>query len=399
MKALHNILPKFAFPKEFIVVECYFGQEGEHLALCHFRVRREKAELLESRNGQSIDDLLKGFKDSIPIILLLSGKKVLTKKIEIKENLEEEQLISRAFSNIDTNQLLIQVNPNERNEFAISAVRLDIVDGILERIGEGGKMVIEICLSEYAFYAILDSVEKGKLGGYFNDINKADLSQIRDNLNGEIMLMGEKIDLSCLMPFLLGLQLLASNDLKSTYAPIISNREQWKYTMLFQKTLPISAVLIFVLLLLNFLAYTHYTQKNNELHGLTQAYNKQLTEISDLKNSFEAKKQFLLNNGGQNSKVAKMGDEIAMLLPKQITLSKMSFQPVTKVIKKDNLVRFAQDKMTVEGETDSYAHFQVWLDELRKLEWVSEIAIVGYQETNSRHDAEFSISIHIAGNG
>ena len=84
---------------------------------------------------------------------------------------------------------------------------------------------------------------------------------------------------------------------------------------------------------------------------------------------------------------------MAIQLPKGINLKNVDCSPFVKKDKRTNLVRFNSNEIRVSGETKNYRTFNAWFNSLKKLEWVSKIEVLGYQEKNNGHQAEFTFNI------
>ncbi len=395
MKTLKNILSGFDFPSEILVVEYSFG-DTDKLYATHLKSKGNEVNLEGSYAASSVQEILALSSFSCPVQIIFTGKKVLSKKVEAKDNAEEDELKARAFPSISKENLIFQIDELDEGKFVVSAIRQDIALKVIDEIKSLKLEVLDVALGDYTNWPLLSQSAKSttRVGRYDIDLNFNALKVV-ENDDKEVQLFDQTIHPNYTASFLYGIQSLATHRFSSELPLMANSRIEWKYGQFFKKGILVAALFFFVLLLINFLLYTHYSSKNSELNQLTHIFDSQFNEVALLKNAYEEKNEFLKVNGATNSRVGRLGDEIASIMPKELSLSKMAFQPVLKVLKKENLVRFSRNEIQIQGSTENYASFQGWLTRLRGLVWVGDIEIVGYQETDSRHKADFSITIKL----
>lgn len=395
MKWLDDIKKKFDFPTQIAVVEYVFGA-SEELFVIILKNHKGEVHLVDTFHIQSFEDLSKKWETSIPVLILLSGKKVLSKLVGYTGEFDSDKLKAKAYPSVAKEGLVFQLDRIDEGRYVVSAVRQDIVTEILDKTQSAGFTVLDISLGEYGYWSLLTNLaqESTLVGKYSINLEEGKVS-MNPEQSHKTEVYGQELNSDYTGAYLYGLQTLANSSYQSESPSLREGRVDWKYGFLFKKSILISGLAVLVILLVNFLLFTHYTSENAELEQLTQAYDKQFKEVTTLRSSFEEKEEFLRINGTQNSRIGRMGDEVAALLPSKLNLSKMTFQPVSKVLKKENLVRFSRDELEVQGESGNYDSFQQWLNQLHKLDWVADIEIAGYQETNSKHQAEFSIKIRL----
>ena len=88
-------------------------------------------------------------------------------------------------------------------------------------------------------------------------------------------------------------------------------------------------------------------------------------------------------------------DQLALKIPKGLYLKSVNLSPLRKREKRTNLFRFKKEEIKIEGETVNYIIFNSWFTSVKKLDWVSDIEILGYKEQNKGHRADFSINIRL----
>ncbi len=393
MKALKNILEGFDFPNEILVVEYSFGETDDLFAI-HLKSSKGVVNLEKCYSAKSVKELwsLKTF--PCPVHVLFTGKKVLSKRVQGKSDTPEQELRARAFPSISKENLLFQVDDLENGEYIVSAIRQDIVMEVVDEILASNQQVLDVALGDYTNWSLLAKVaqDKPKVGKFEVNLDSNEVT-IAEGKGAEVNLFEQPIASEYSAPFLFGIKSLATRNYRSDQPTFTDNRIEWKYGVLVKKGILVAALFFFTLLLTNFLLFSHYKTKNGDLSQVSQVYDAQFQQVATLSAAYEEKNEFLKVNGATNSQVGMLGDQIASVLPKELSLSKMTFQPVAKILKKENLVRFSRGELQLQGTTENYTSFQDWLIQLRALAWINDIEILGYQETDSRHQADFSIII------
>lgn len=394
MKALGNILHSFQYPQELLVVEYQFGGSSHLISVAHLKLRGEEVDLIGAKTLQDLQDLSAAF-PQLPCVILFTGKKILSKNLSLgSEKYGNEELINRAFPNIQQDDLIFDIQDLDKGSVVVSAARKDAVLQVLENWPKM-FMPVDLSLGVFAVWPLLAGLqgEQIKLGAHSIDLISGETEMLLEQTSQPIELFGQEIDSELGLPFLFGILKLSERAFISTLPQVMHHRSEWRYSRLFKKGLAGSAVTVFILLLISFVMFSHYSSKVGELSYSTQAYDQQLTELSSLKETYQTKKQFLEVNGSQSFAASKMADAIAGIVPKGVALKRLAFNPVERHLKKENLVRFSRDKILVKGESESYSDFQQWLTALKSLEWLGKLEILGYEEADKGNAAIFEVSI------
>jgi Tfp pilus assembly protein PilN len=83
------------------------------------------------------------------------------------------------------------------------------------------------------------------------------------------------------------------------------------------------------------------------------------------------------------------------LLPNTIQLAELTYQPITKRIKKNKPISLLQNELYISGiSTDSDA-FSDWIQTLENIEWIVNVTVVNYS-SQSKSVTEFSLKIQLS---
>jgi hypothetical protein len=378
-----------------------FGQKisGESYSVSHLKKVKTEIELLESKHQTYLDGLGEDLNLKTPTFLILNGKKVLSKRISFREGDDDEQFIRKAFPSVSVDNLAYQIDYLSDKECIVSVIRKDVLNNTLQSFQKEGFEIVDYSLGAFSILPLFDKNEQAnvQLGYSLFDLENNSI-QYTDELPNELTLvLGQEVDTKNALSFAYGLKILANGSYQAVSNEVVLPRKNWQFQRLYKKGLLAGVGSIFVLLLISFAVYTYYFDKNGSLIESTASFDSQLKLVNELRQNYDSKAEFIEVNGSGGLSFSRMADEIASVLPKQLSLDELNFYPLEKRLKKEKLVRFHRGEIRVKGETRNYGYFQEWFDALEKMEWVEDIDVSGYQEKTNTHRADFSIKILIKG--
>lgn len=382
MKAIDNIRSFKFFPREVLSVECRFGTEGLWWSVAHLKRSKDTVELEGTNQGTSLKEVLGGFKE-LPVILVLGGKKVLSKSGERVG--DDEKAFEKAFPNVNPEDVYYQVDESTNDLQRVSVIRREMLEEPLQSLEEVKRMVVDLNIGDGGLVRLMDHISE--------DVKSILESRVDMDSEVEVDCMGYRLPQGCLRAFLSGINFLGSEEYVSGEDFIHTLREDWKYSFLFKKGLYGGVILFFLALLINFLLFTHYNDLNQDLEFQTQGFDGRINELERLKDEYKEIQSFLQVNGQDHGELAMMGDQIASKVPREVALSRLAFNPVERHLKRENLIRYFQGEILVEGTARRYGAFAEWVDGVKSLDWVSSLEIVGYEESGSKKEGEFSVKI------
>ena len=152
---------------------------------------------------------------------------------------------------------------------------------------------------------------------------------------------------------------------------------------------------LFLILLVNFIFFSSYNSKINQLNTDLSIHEAKKLQVSTLRNRVIAKEKLVddLNNVLQ-SEISRFIDEIAASVPENTLLNKLSYQPIETSIRKDKEIRFSKGIIKVSGITKEDANFSSWTEVLAKKDWIEEIIINDFSSTKKgKSNFEFLIRL------
>ncbi len=151
---------------------------------------------------------------------------------------------------------------------------------------------------------------------------------------------------------------------------------------------------LFILLLINFLCFDHFSKKLNRLNMESQEVIKLQSEIKGLREELIQKKQFISqNNVPENYSFAFYADRLASFTAGGIRFSELSICPAAGKIKEDKVITFKGNTMQVKGTSPDPAVFSSFMEKINNAGWVAKVNRQIYRYNTDHNNAEFELEI------
>jgi Tfp pilus assembly protein PilN len=347
--------------------------------------------ILNCRGFEELNSFFEKLKNekNIPLHLMLSQRGIIHKQVEHIGNNPLEQVLPNAKSSEFQFQIYDFVN-------IISVVRQEAIEPILIAFETNNFHVLNLSLGDFGLYHLLpfiNNIEEvqtathqfifEKTGDHFQleSFEKKDT----DSESTIITLGEEQQDSRLLGAFAAAFDgLMLQTELPKAIDLLENSKVEFVQKQLF-KIGGFGVLGVFmVALLINFLLFTNYTDKNRTLQMQVNLQQSTLQQLDSLKKEVEGKQAFLKDNTlNQNSKISYYADEIARTLPSDIQLTTLNLFPKQKEKRSDKTIlpRFSQE-IIIKGKTDKSLSFNDWKKALENLDWVKSVQIIGFGEEN-----------------
>ena len=372
---------------------------------------KSEVEIIKHESFNSVEKLIDFLGDSIPIFISIDGKGVLHRKVEKGESQEVDSslLLNQTFPSIRVDNFYIQESTIEHDSVFFSLVRKNKIDELLKQFNDKKHYLLGIMLGPFNIKSIQELLNHSdsfvwtrgyKIG--FNNNEITDLIKV-DKIPGgiEYNVGSEHIPMDYLLSFATGfLYFVKDINYKTDLSGIVvKQKEEFLFKKLFKLFAWSMLILLFTILLGNYILFDHYNSKNNELN-MNYSQNKNfIVKLDKLKEELKTKESFLKENSILKiSRLSFYADRIALHIPNEIILSKLVIQPLDKKIQEDEEISFEKSVIRINGTTDNSQNFNFWIKKLKKEQWIGEINIVHYSQYNKQEAGDFEIEIIIKNN-
>ncbi len=396
MSLLEKIKVRFSVPNEILAIECVRTELGQNFYLSHLKINKGQVDLMNNSSATQIPEMLKPFDKALPIFLLMGGRKILNNTISVEN---DENIVRQAFPNIPKEETLFDVDKLAPSKYHVSVARKEVVLETIEMIQKFGFRVIELNIGIGSIHQLLKKqfeTKKIELSIYQIDLKDFKVLSNGQKVNKEkLNLFGQIISDEFIVSYLNGLNFFLKKKYNSNFESIEFWRRDWFFENLIRKTGKFLLALFLVVLSTSFLVWNNYHDSNQSKTFNNETYKASLQLMKKLESDFNEKQAFLEINKSSNLPYSKMMDQLALKIPKGLYLKSVNLSPLRKREKRTNLFRFKKEEIKIEGETVNYIIFNSWFTSVKKLDWVSDIEILGYKEQNKGHRADFSINIRL----
>ena len=373
---------------------------------------KQKHALIIEKSGTCTGDLktLTTFvAPSVPLLLVLSGKGVLHKKVE-QQGGEVGKLFDYIFPNARISDYVMQTVLCKDNSFQVSVARKEQVDKLVAELTDWGYAVLSFSLGPFAvlsLYELLAIEEKEvqlarhklKIDAYtpMQYSYDANYSSAQEHL---VQLSNEQIADYLVVPYASAfLFLIGAEHVEVSYDTIQKIKETYQDKQVYKLLTWGSLIFFFSLLLINTGFYTAFTSTNNELSA---RYNSvQHESISTQKNAddFNSKESFLEKSGWLDASLMSFyADRIAASLPQEIQLTSMEVCPLNIAgTRKEKKEVFDKDVLEVQGIAVKPTDVNKWTKRLAEYTWIEQVKVHNYTFDHKTGTGSFTLHLKTTG--
>jgi len=371
---------------------------------------KKKQVLVLENSGTAKGDLnviLDFVAPTVPLVLSLSGKGVLHKKVE-QQGGNTGKLFDYIFPNARISDYLIQTVLCQDNSFQVSVVRKEQVDKLLTGLSELGFYVLSLSFGPFSvlplFKLLNINVKEVQLGRHVLQLDYHTPSvysyTIQASNSHLISIANEQLADHLVVPYAMAFQYLVGGErVEVEYESIQVLAQTHKDKKLFKVLSWGSLVFFFSLLLINTLFYTIVSGENNDLStaysGLEHA------SLSTKKNveEFNQKETFLMKAGWLDASVMSYyADRIAASLPQAIQLTSINVCPVNEALtRKEKKEVFDQGIIVVKGIASRPTELNQWTKVLDQYTWIEQVKVQDYTFDHKTGRGNFTLHLNTSG--
>lgn len=372
---------------------------------CRFALVLRQKDQLHIKQVQQMEgnlvEVLQVLPKTYPIALCLSGKGLLNKNLPSLSETDVEGLFHQAFPSVKQDDFYVQYGFGS-TQALVSVMRKQMVDELLDKLSRAGLVVYGVSLG-----AMVSSAIWSQLNSYGQELQFDGhffrLSEDRELLSYEsgeiyqsefpVKVDDAPIDQRMILAYAAAFQLLFYEHLIPLRANVGAVNTAFDTLMANSHLMKKAKYFLFALftaLLLSFLLFTHYSEKNTALLASLGARTAGVDQEALLKQSVLENENLLerLNwNGGYN--LGFLLNELGASLPMQLMLTEVSVNEVKgdqEKIENTPLIK-------VLGTSTDPIRVNNWIFELKKRPWVKAVTLLKFQEDSEQEEYQFTLNI------
>jgi len=366
----------------------------------------------------SLEDLASKLDRGVPVALTVGGKGVLNKKIS--PEVPEEKRFEAVLPNANPTGFYLESDCYEKF-MSVAIVRKEVLDKIMGdllrlnfkilsvRIGGGGiRWLLPYLNAEggsvlrsnhYTFHlsAAREIAEFETFTADSESYRESHAEKLEYSVGDQYVYSQGLLSFASALELLAGVpgvEVVAANG-RIHISALEKEREEYRYFKYFRAAGWALLGFLFTILLVNFLLYNHYFNKNRELQASRMVNQDELKRTDRLRAAVNAKDQFLRQHGWDHSpRLSFYADRIAGLLPDGATLTDMKLCPLnTANYEEGSLPVFKKDTIQIAGVSDDPTELNRFANNLRNIPDFREVYIRSYLYKKETGSGTFLIEI------
>jgi len=402
---LDKFIPKkYLIKSEVCSLEAVLTDEG---MVYHFTVLKNKGKKLDLVCKGTVKDKInlpkQVLKAKIPIMLVVNGKGIVIKKINLpqQEELNAQQIVDQNLPAINREDLYIQIfRQNDRTAF-ITLCRKEVVNCITDELRKSKHDVAEILIgtpSVIGLQPLWSSFNRIATSRHSIELSNGNIDTI---LNGSeqyetIDLEGMHLEKENVLGFAAGFSYLTQHRMSESPNEELERIIETHLAKNKFRFLTLTCVAIaFVISVTNVLFYTNYFDRNNKLETQLSVYQGKYDEVNKLLSDYESKKDLIEDAGVLNrNKISEYADRIGATIPQEVILGQMYFNPIKEDIEsEDSLVVFETRQLIIKGNCNKSLLVNEWLNVLKMQEFVKVVSLEKFSYNKEGSVPNFEIKI------
>ncbi len=387
-------IPKIDIAKKRYSVQVHL--EGEH---CIFYAvlslyKDNSLEVLEQKVFRSRQQLFDYLSKSIPVILTLTGDKVIAKNVVNKTNYLQEVLFTS-----NPEDFYIYSRPQAENRL-VAVVRKSIVKDLLEVFSAAGIAIIDLLVGPWSlisFSALFESTTKFITPEYEFDFNTCELVTFEGDVTQltEFVLEDNTIYASSAVGFASLVHHFTIGNQYTNYSAFVTElKERFTFKQLTKKAGIVTVAFLFLSLALSYSLSAFYAQKNANIQTQLNINTKLEQQITNLETDIANKETIVSAAGlGSGTYLSQFVWEIAQSVPDQIGLSQTQVFPLIRKIKEGEAIVFTQNQIMVSGMSNEAMTASDWVAKLKTIQWVKTVEFIAFNQIGNNY--EFTLKIEI----
>ncbi len=398
---LNKIKSYLLFGNRFSGIEHTFKNGSDSIIVSVLKESKNEIDLDSTFEIETLEVLSTKLKKSQHACLIINNEKVLTKQIE-SEQKEALKLVYKAFPNIKIDDFYFEILSEKNNHF-VSLCRKDYVDELINNYAKLKLYIISISFGNSSVSTLKPFIKSNAIYSsnskiIVKDNYIIDIQKIENDLTHNYELNGLTVSNENLLSFSGALNNILKVNATVTNYETKKNEalNNYKQVSFFKQFLKFAGLFLLVGLLINFLVFSYYFNKVNELNQISEINQSTKNRIIKLNESVSKKQKMvddLLKSNG--SKSSFFVNEIIQSLPNSIILSETNYQPLEKRIKPDKEIELNINKIRVSGISNNSELFSIWISQLEQKTWIEKINIESYG-SESKSNSDFSINIKLS---
>ena len=394
-------------------IECYWNGNSMLYNMSHLKKKNNKVEQVAALIGEnSLENISKSLPKGIPVIIIVTGKSVLSRLVEVDADKNDSNILNKLIPNANLNDFCLSYGHSpvtSSGEYHVSVIRKQLLLEIYSNFEKTNLSVVGCLLGALAVDNISENFnfnnEQNVLASnHFFTITgnrivaykklEHEISHEEGNFGG-MQINGESLlaYVAALHYFYFGYTNFPTNsDFLTTPSAVYSSK------LFFMNSMKIILFSAFGILLINFIAFQQINKQLLKKSQQYEGYQEGVFEFNRLQSEFGLKFEFMKQNGLLTPPKASFYiDKIASSIPDKIMLTSLKVYPRKddQTGADDDGLHFDNDKIVVSGNCKRSYDLNIWIKLLNNYKWIEKIVVSDFIQNNSSEPGRFTLEFKL----
>lgn len=376
--------------------------EGQVWQACVLEERKGKIQLIKKGTSfGSLEEVSTFLEGDIPIALSISGKGILHKRLEKITEPEPSKLLAQAIPNAKASDFYLQTHTNSFYTF-ISIARKPVVEEIIGQFAALSLHLIAVSFGGMAFVStipLLEEVSPVQAGEHQFELKKKELERYSNNQtpsSTSLLISGESISNAQAIAYSTAFQQFLPFPIEAEIPALVTAKEEYVQKQVFTKLGWGVLSFFLVLLLANYLVFSHLSKETERLSMATGLQKSQLEQMNRLTKEVGEKEKFFKNEGWmQSSRASFYADRIAETVPESVLLTSLDINPLDQKSSREARKKLFEDGLIViTGHCKRPIDLNGWIKRLKDFTWAQKVDVENYSYDSGDKIGKFRVEMH-----
>lgn len=383
--------------KQYIGIEHFSLNNEEKRAILLVEKKKEELVIVQKDRISFSETFPEKWDKTLPFFLVVNTNQIIQKEVQGIDS-SDEKLLHKAFPNTNWEEFYFEIWRLETKSI-VAIGRKTYVEELLANYHDQGISIAGISLGVCSISEIKGYAEASELLTNHQTISwseetpiirsNVEISDSTFDINGLAVQNSHLLTFSGILRLLLNGTANTGNGINYSHQ-LYDNYNQGSF---FSKGIKLVVGTLLVILLTNFLTFSHYFKLAEETSENLLLSKSSLEEVVKTKQRILAKEQKVKNvvamTASQSSLVI---NEITKRIPQSILLTELTYHPLEKKIKTEEPIITQEKTITLTGTTINNAAFTHWVEAMEQLRWMNQVVITHFGK-NELNETEFSIKL------
>lgn len=387
-------------------IEIIIGDNDFSYNLVILEKSKKTLNILEYHNDiNSFDELLTTIPKNLPVILSVTGKGIIFKKLKNKNYNNDLEILNDVLPNVTLKEFELRKCEIDDEFFFAIVIRKQLIDKIFTLFDNQKLFILDIRFGPFDIQNVLPYVNLGTKE-IFTSVYKLTTSESKiesvvsnsQNISNDILFDEESINNNSLIAFANGFSFLVlKREQQGSFDTIDHSSKEFKYYKTYKKLSIGTITFLFIALLINYFVFDNFHSRYNNISGQLDEYQGLLSSFTRKQEEFKEKKEIISKTGmTEISRISQFADQLANNLPNGISFTKMNFYPISKRNSRTKEFDFGNDQLILSGLANTSTTLNEWIQTLNDFKWIDEVNDFTFSRENEETNELIKFDLNIA---